>query len=143
MNILRCYAIYNTNIVYCQGMNFVAGFFYLIYRDERVAFVMFASLMKQMNLAGFYQQNIPLAERYIYQINRLLAVYLPGLHRHFFDKGINCAYFCTSWFLTSFCYALQFESDGCVPPFLLALSLIHICRCRRYAVCRSRWSPYH
>eukprot|EP00826_Nyctotherus_ovalis_P037544 TRINITY_DN3430_c0_g1_i1.p1 TRINITY_DN3430_c0_g1~~TRINITY_DN3430_c0_g1_i1.p1 ORF type:complete len:289 (-),score=94.12 TRINITY_DN3430_c0_g1_i1:16-882(-) len=22
------------------------------------------------------------------------------------------------------------------------LSLIHICRCRRYAVCRSRWSPY-
>eukprot|EP00826_Nyctotherus_ovalis_P035612 TRINITY_DN3070_c0_g1_i9.p1 TRINITY_DN3070_c0_g1~~TRINITY_DN3070_c0_g1_i9.p1 ORF type:complete len:157 (-),score=2.94 TRINITY_DN3070_c0_g1_i9:22-492(-) len=23
------------------------------------------------------------------------------------------------------------------------LSLIHICRCRRYAVCRSRWSPYH
>eukprot|EP00826_Nyctotherus_ovalis_P016519 TRINITY_DN14785_c0_g1_i11.p3 TRINITY_DN14785_c0_g1~~TRINITY_DN14785_c0_g1_i11.p3 ORF type:complete len:162 (-),score=37.08 TRINITY_DN14785_c0_g1_i11:16-501(-) len=26
---------------------------------------------------------------------------------------------------------------------LLMLSLIHICRCRRYAVCRSRWSPYH
>ena len=24
-----------------------------------------------------------------------------------------------------------------------ALSLIHIWRCRRYAVCRSRWSPYH
>eukprot|EP00826_Nyctotherus_ovalis_P059503 TRINITY_DN8281_c0_g1_i2.p1 TRINITY_DN8281_c0_g1~~TRINITY_DN8281_c0_g1_i2.p1 ORF type:complete len:133 (-),score=15.14 TRINITY_DN8281_c0_g1_i2:23-379(-) len=24
-----------------------------------------------------------------------------------------------------------------------SLSLIHICRCRRYAVCRSRWSPYH
>eukprot|EP00826_Nyctotherus_ovalis_P029127 TRINITY_DN22973_c0_g1_i2.p1 TRINITY_DN22973_c0_g1~~TRINITY_DN22973_c0_g1_i2.p1 ORF type:complete len:211 (-),score=59.17 TRINITY_DN22973_c0_g1_i2:10-642(-) len=26
---------------------------------------------------------------------------------------------------------------------VLILSLIHICRCRRYAVCRSRWSPYH
>ena len=25
----------------------------------------------------------------------------------------------------------------------LSLSLIHIWRCRRYAVCRSRWSPYH
>ena len=25
----------------------------------------------------------------------------------------------------------------------LNLSLIHIWRCRRYAVCRSRWSPYH
>eukprot|EP00826_Nyctotherus_ovalis_P042792 TRINITY_DN4456_c0_g2_i4.p1 TRINITY_DN4456_c0_g2~~TRINITY_DN4456_c0_g2_i4.p1 ORF type:complete len:296 (+),score=75.74 TRINITY_DN4456_c0_g2_i4:346-1233(+) len=28
-------------------------------------------------------------------------------------------------------------------PKKLDLSLIHICRCRRYAVCRSRWSPYH
>ena len=26
---------------------------------------------------------------------------------------------------------------------ILCLSLIHIWRCRRYAVCRSRWSPYH
>eukprot|EP00826_Nyctotherus_ovalis_P061031 TRINITY_DN8641_c0_g1_i3.p1 TRINITY_DN8641_c0_g1~~TRINITY_DN8641_c0_g1_i3.p1 ORF type:complete len:631 (+),score=82.16 TRINITY_DN8641_c0_g1_i3:211-2103(+) len=26
---------------------------------------------------------------------------------------------------------------------IVHLSLIHICRCRRYAVCRSRWSPYH
>eukprot|EP00826_Nyctotherus_ovalis_P022112 TRINITY_DN17241_c0_g1_i2.p1 TRINITY_DN17241_c0_g1~~TRINITY_DN17241_c0_g1_i2.p1 ORF type:complete len:197 (+),score=27.64 TRINITY_DN17241_c0_g1_i2:150-740(+) len=27
--------------------------------------------------------------------------------------------------------------------YIYNLSLIHICRCRRYAVCRSRWSPYH
>ena len=26
---------------------------------------------------------------------------------------------------------------------VLALSLIHICRCRRIRRCRSRWSPYH
>ena len=26
------------------------------------------------------------------------------------------------------------------PPLL---SLIHICRCRRSTLCRSRWSPYH
>eukprot|EP00826_Nyctotherus_ovalis_P003045 TRINITY_DN1060_c0_g1_i12.p1 TRINITY_DN1060_c0_g1~~TRINITY_DN1060_c0_g1_i12.p1 ORF type:complete len:227 (-),score=72.55 TRINITY_DN1060_c0_g1_i12:20-700(-) len=29
------------------------------------------------------------------------------------------------------------------PEIPMYLSLIHICRCRRYAVCRSRWSPYH
>ena len=28
-------------------------------------------------------------------------------------------------------------------PMAGHLSLIHIWRCRRYAVCRSRWSPYH
>eukprot|EP00826_Nyctotherus_ovalis_P015249 TRINITY_DN14319_c0_g1_i5.p1 TRINITY_DN14319_c0_g1~~TRINITY_DN14319_c0_g1_i5.p1 ORF type:complete len:236 (-),score=56.06 TRINITY_DN14319_c0_g1_i5:22-729(-) len=32
---------------------------------------------------------------------------------------------------------------GVLVSLLKGLSLIHICRCRRYAVCRSRWSPYH
>eukprot|EP00826_Nyctotherus_ovalis_P027329 TRINITY_DN2135_c0_g1_i12.p1 TRINITY_DN2135_c0_g1~~TRINITY_DN2135_c0_g1_i12.p1 ORF type:complete len:330 (+),score=101.51 TRINITY_DN2135_c0_g1_i12:69-1058(+) len=27
--------------------------------------------------------------------------------------------------------------------YVLYLSLIHICRCRRSTLCRSRWSPYH
>ena len=27
--------------------------------------------------------------------------------------------------------------------WIFALSLIHIWRCRRYSLCRSRWSPYH
>eukprot|EP00826_Nyctotherus_ovalis_P018338 TRINITY_DN15483_c0_g1_i1.p2 TRINITY_DN15483_c0_g1~~TRINITY_DN15483_c0_g1_i1.p2 ORF type:complete len:132 (+),score=13.65 TRINITY_DN15483_c0_g1_i1:109-504(+) len=34
--------------------------------------------------------------------------------------------------------------DGCsLDIYFDDLSLIHICRCRRYAVCRSRWSAYH
>ena len=28
-------------------------------------------------------------------------------------------------------------------PSCHSLSLIHIWRCRRYSLCRSRWSPYH
>eukprot|EP00826_Nyctotherus_ovalis_P039915 TRINITY_DN3875_c0_g1_i26.p1 TRINITY_DN3875_c0_g1~~TRINITY_DN3875_c0_g1_i26.p1 ORF type:complete len:110 (+),score=29.11 TRINITY_DN3875_c0_g1_i26:73-402(+) len=36
-----------------------------------------------------------------------------------------------------------YEFDSCFESGNLDLSLIHICRCRRYAVCRSRWSPYH
>eukprot|EP00826_Nyctotherus_ovalis_P032078 TRINITY_DN25907_c0_g1_i1.p2 TRINITY_DN25907_c0_g1~~TRINITY_DN25907_c0_g1_i1.p2 ORF type:complete len:120 (+),score=25.84 TRINITY_DN25907_c0_g1_i1:104-463(+) len=38
----------------------------------------------------------------------------------------------------------QFENTFTTNEFeeyKLLLSLIHICRCRRYAVCRSRWSP--
>ena len=32
---------------------------------------------------------------------------------------------------------------GSIPCQLLFLSLIHIWRCRRSTLCRSRWSPYH
>eukprot|EP00826_Nyctotherus_ovalis_P006951 TRINITY_DN11699_c0_g2_i1.p1 TRINITY_DN11699_c0_g2~~TRINITY_DN11699_c0_g2_i1.p1 ORF type:complete len:120 (+),score=22.45 TRINITY_DN11699_c0_g2_i1:29-388(+) len=36
------------------------------------------------------------------------------------------------------------DPDSLLIPYShVLLSLIHICRCRRYAVCRSRWSPYH
>eukprot|EP00826_Nyctotherus_ovalis_P007620 TRINITY_DN11928_c0_g1_i2.p1 TRINITY_DN11928_c0_g1~~TRINITY_DN11928_c0_g1_i2.p1 ORF type:complete len:227 (+),score=75.42 TRINITY_DN11928_c0_g1_i2:581-1261(+) len=41
---------------------------------------------------------------------------------------------------------LELNEDQRICFFYLnkhSLSLIHICRCRRYAVCRSRWSPYH
>eukprot|EP00826_Nyctotherus_ovalis_P033396 TRINITY_DN27044_c0_g1_i1.p1 TRINITY_DN27044_c0_g1~~TRINITY_DN27044_c0_g1_i1.p1 ORF type:complete len:100 (+),score=7.64 TRINITY_DN27044_c0_g1_i1:65-364(+) len=37
-----------------------------------------------------------------------------------------------------------FDSDvGDCLESPMYLSLIHICRCRRYAVCRTRWSPNH
>ena len=35
------------------------------------------------------------------------------------------------------------ETPYPITESVMDLSLIHICRCRRYAVCRSRWSPYH
>eukprot|EP00826_Nyctotherus_ovalis_P006826 TRINITY_DN11662_c0_g1_i12.p2 TRINITY_DN11662_c0_g1~~TRINITY_DN11662_c0_g1_i12.p2 ORF type:complete len:121 (-),score=13.24 TRINITY_DN11662_c0_g1_i12:31-393(-) len=38
---------------------------------------------------------------------------------------------------------LKFRIELLTEKISLKLSLIHICRCRRYAVCRSRWSPYH
>ena len=37
-NILKTYAFFNPEIEYCQGMNFVAGFLYLFFRDEETAF---------------------------------------------------------------------------------------------------------
>eukprot|EP00826_Nyctotherus_ovalis_P027476 TRINITY_DN21478_c0_g1_i1.p1 TRINITY_DN21478_c0_g1~~TRINITY_DN21478_c0_g1_i1.p1 ORF type:complete len:105 (-),score=10.50 TRINITY_DN21478_c0_g1_i1:11-325(-) len=41
------------------------------------------------------------------------------------------------------CNGLIAKAEVKPVSYLLYLSLIHICRCRRYAVCRSRWSPYH
>ena len=40
--------------------------------------------------------------------------------------------------------ALEKESKAILKPIMdNPLSLIHIWRCRRYSLCRSRWSPYH
>ena len=121
MNVLRSYAIYNPQVDYCQGMNFIAGLFYFIFQDEPTAFSMFSSLISTMNISDFYKQDVPLLKLYIYQMNRLIAVYLPGLHTHLYEEGINAMYFCSAWLLTSFAYILQYCKDTKIPPLLLSI----------------------
>ncbi len=37
-NILKTYAFFNPEIEYCQGMNFIAGFLLLVFKDEELSF---------------------------------------------------------------------------------------------------------
>jgi len=105
-------------------MNFIAGFFFLVYKDEAVAFGMLASLIKTMNISGFYYQSTPLAMSCIYQMNRLLAIYLPSLHANLYENGINALYFSSSWFITLFCHVIQYGKD--VPHLLIAFFDKHL-----------------
>jgi len=120
-NILRCYAIYDPEIEYCQGMNFIAGFLYLVFQDEAIAFAMFTSMMQRLPLVGFYQPKVPLIRQYIYQTNRLLAIYLPKLYNHFFEKEVSIVFFSSAWFLTSFCYVLQYCKTTDIPALLFGI----------------------
>eukprot|EP00826_Nyctotherus_ovalis_P022573 TRINITY_DN17473_c0_g1_i1.p1 TRINITY_DN17473_c0_g1~~TRINITY_DN17473_c0_g1_i1.p1 ORF type:complete len:159 (-),score=38.60 TRINITY_DN17473_c0_g1_i1:9-485(-) len=54
------------------------------------------------------------------------------------DKNLNLKHFETSKPKT-----VSLKYTDSTLSYDYQLSLIHICRCRRYAVCRSRWSPYH
>lgn len=50
-NILKTYAFFNPEIEYCQGMNFVAGFLYLVFKDEEVAFKALQEIVHQFDMA--------------------------------------------------------------------------------------------
>ncbi|MDR3547352.1 MAG: TBC domain-containing protein [Candidatus Pacebacteria bacterium] len=118
MNILRCYAQFNREVEYCQGMNCIAGLMFLIYRDEAAAFNMMTTLIENFKLSDLFKQDVPMLRMYFYQMNRLMAVYLPRLHAHLFEEGINATYFCSPWFLTAFTYILQFCQTPSIPPLL-------------------------
>ncbi len=121
MNILRCYAIHNPEVEYCQGMNFIAGLLYLMYHDEAAAFSVLSSLITTHGLSNLYKQDVPLLRMYLYQMNRLLAIYLPRLHVHLLEEGITAAYFCSPWFLTAFTFVLQHAKTTAVPFLLLSI----------------------
>eukprot|EP00826_Nyctotherus_ovalis_P043697 TRINITY_DN4634_c0_g1_i1.p1 TRINITY_DN4634_c0_g1~~TRINITY_DN4634_c0_g1_i1.p1 ORF type:complete len:103 (-),score=15.65 TRINITY_DN4634_c0_g1_i1:13-321(-) len=88
-------------------------------------------------------------QRYIYQI-AFSAV--GGTKENYILQGfkfqhigaVNMIHVYESYFFmkAASCFNLHIARPLCI-DYAIDLSLIHICRCRRYAVCRSRWSPYH
>ena len=120
MNVIDCYILHNPTVEYCQELSLIAGFFYLFYNNEEIAFAMLASMIRSMNISGFYQKNTFLIMKYIYKINRLIAAYFPALHTNFYESGINVIQFASSWFTTAYCYVLQYETNIELPPLLIA-----------------------
>eukprot|EP01022_Parablepharisma_sp_SALTPOND_P016298 TRINITY_DN236_c0_g1_i1.p1 TRINITY_DN236_c0_g1~~TRINITY_DN236_c0_g1_i1.p1 ORF type:complete len:868 (+),score=80.93 TRINITY_DN236_c0_g1_i1:1726-4329(+) len=119
MNILRCYAMHNPELEYCQGMNFLAGIVFLIYQNESLAFSIFAELVKSHGLSNIYKQDVPLLRMYLHQMTRIIAIFLPNLHRHLLEEGIGANHFCAPWFLTAFTFILQHTKAPVIPPLLL------------------------
>lgn len=120
INILRCYSILNSEVEYCQGMNYIAGFFFFLYRDEANAFDLLCGLVSNFGLSDLFKHDVPLLRVYFYQLNRLTAIFLPRIHLHFYKEGINATFFSSSWFLTVFTYVLQSTKDF-KPPLLLLI----------------------
>jgi len=102
--VLRAYAAHNSDLGYCQGMHLVAGFLLVISGcdKEDEAFLVLASLMDHLGIAGFYKDGLPLLRRYVAICTELLKTELPDLHDHFSKEGIEPAMYMERWFLGLF-----------------------------------------
>jgi hypothetical protein len=97
-------------------MNFIVGMLYFTFKDEATAFAVLAGIISTFKLEGLYKYDVPLLRDYMYKTNRLLAIFLPKLHAHVYNEGINASYLCSSWFLTIFTYVMQSRDK---PPIFL------------------------
>jgi len=121
ISVLRCYAIHNPEVGYCQGMNCIAGLFYILCEDEAIAFMMFASFVKRFGLIDLFKPDMPLLKTYLFALNKLIAIFLPEVHTHLFEENINAAHFSSAWILTSFTEILQYLDTGKIPPLLFVI----------------------
>ena len=69
--------------------------------------------------------------------NNKFDYFFRNTHIIFVLKNINSISELQNWFKTTY------EEGFVLLCFVYSLSLIHIWRCRRSTLCRSRWSPYH
>ena len=111
-NILKTYAFYNPEIEYCQGMNFLAGFFYFYYKDEERAFKAMLGLIQKFELTELFNTTLPRLKLYFYILDRLISMYLPELHEHFRNEFINSSLFSSAWFITCFCNTISHQKTA-------------------------------
>ncbi|CDS00347.1 hypothetical protein, partial [Sporisorium scitamineum] len=75
-NVIKAYSLYDPEVGYCQGMQFVVGPLLLNMPDEE-AFSTFVRLMKSYDLRGHFTPNMPALQLRLFQFDRLLEDFLP------------------------------------------------------------------
>ena len=83
-NILKTYAIVNPELDYCQGMNFIAGFLYLVLgQSESLAYGVLKEVINKFTMGNLFNSDLPLLKLQFYSLDRLISIVLSDLHFHF------------------------------------------------------------
>uniref|UniRef100_A0A182PRB4 Rab-GAP TBC domain-containing protein n=1 Tax=Anopheles epiroticus TaxID=199890 RepID=A0A182PRB4_9DIPT len=133
----KAYAVYDTEVGYCQGLSFIAASL-LLHMPEEQAFCVLVALMYNYGLRDMYKMGFESLYLRLYQLNRLMKDQLPDLYEHFAQMGVESHMFASQWFLTLFTarfplyfvfYILDvFLLDGIPVLFQVALTLLNVCR---------------
>ncbi|CAK8997430.1 26S proteasome non-ATPase regulatory subunit 7 homolog A (26S proteasome regulatory subunit RPN8a) (AtRPN8a) (Protein ASYMMETRIC LEAVES ENHANCER 3) (Protein MOV34) (AtMOV34) [Durusdinium trenchii] len=118
-----------------QGMGFICGVL-LMYMGEDDAFLMLISLLENYRMAGLFMPNLPLLNKYFFQLQRLLEINLPLLHEHLTEQGVEPTMYASQWFMTVCIYNFPFSTvvrvwdiflaEGVKIIFRIALALLKL-----------------
>ncbi|XP_018785766.1 PREDICTED: rab GTPase-activating protein 1-like isoform X3 [Bactrocera latifrons] len=132
----KAYAVYDSEVGYCQGLSFIAASL-LLHMPEEDAFCVLVALMYDYGLRDLYKQGFEVLYLRLYQLDRLIKDQLPKLHEHFAACGIETHMYASQWFLTLFtarfplCFVFHvldvFLLDGVPLLFQVAVTLLSIC----------------
>ena len=103
------YAIVNPELDYCQGMNFIAGFLYLLFQDEATSFAVMRQIIQVFELSTLFNTELPMLKLNFYRLDRLISILLPDLHSHLKEESVNSSYFSSSYFITLFTQVMQHQ----------------------------------
>lgn len=55
-------------------MNFVAGFLFLVFRDEQISFKALMRVAEIFDMSHLYKKELPKLKLFFYQLDRLVAI---------------------------------------------------------------------
>ena len=108
--VLRAYSLYDTEVGYCQGMNFIAAMF-LTFLSEEEAFYLLVVVMNEepYKLRELFGEDMAGTHEVLYIAEKLMAQFLPKLARHMEAENIHVSMFVTQWLLTLYTSTFPFD----------------------------------
>lgn len=97
----KAYAVYDSEVGYCQGLSFLAATL-LLHMPEEQAFCILVKLMYDYRLRDLYKDGFDNLHLRLYQLNKLIEEHLSPLSVHFAEHNIETHMFASQWFLTLF-----------------------------------------
>merc|ERR1712060_161487 len=108
----------------------------LMYMCEDDAFLMLISLLENYRMSGLFMPNLPLLNKYFYQLQRLLEMHMPLLYNHLSQQGVEPTMYASHWFMTVCIYNFPFSTvvrvwdiflaEGVKIIFRIALALLKL-----------------
>ena len=106
--VLSSYSLYNKDIGYLQGMNFIAALF-LIYMDEESTFFMLDSIMNKYEMRGLYLPEFPDLKKKFYVLLNLEKKLLPKIYEVLKRDNILPSLYASEWFLCLFTHNISID----------------------------------
>ncbi len=108
--ILYAYSVYDDEIGYCQGMNFIAAMF-LTFLPEEESFWLLVAIMNDdpYNMRELFTKDMSGSLETLFVADRLVRKLLPDLHQHLNNEGIHVSMFGCQWLMTIFSSSFNFD----------------------------------
>lgn len=102
-DVVKAYALYDDEVGYCQGIQFIVGPLLLI-MDAPQAFSTMVALMQKYDLRSHFVPGMPGLQLRLYQFGRMMEERLPKLYAHLARSGVKSNMYASPWLMTLFCY---------------------------------------
>lgn len=92
----------SADIRYCQGMNLIASFLYILldHNEEKVFYYLLC--LSKGQYRKLFLENFELMKKFFLVLNKLISLYNPELYNKFVGENVSCEIFATSWLITLF-----------------------------------------
>jgi len=132
--VLRALAMSDTELGYCQSLNFIAAVFIMVVRDERQALFGVQQLLTKLGTRSWYMDGMQQLRADTNVLEDLVREHLPAVHSVFRKTGFDLLFVSSKWFLCLFATCLDGETlqrvwdvilgDGIEAVFRVAFSLL-------------------